>query len=194
MRYTPKPDSTPARRITCALIGAGIAVFMLSPVFPSARAVFQLTAFLLLSAGIYVTVRYLMTSYSYAVTPRNADADDGTVPAAAGVFHLHCLPPSQLDFVVQKSQGQRVGIVETRLSMEELRYFAPLSPKGGRKREPFRLYPDLRLFRYTVTLRPAVTHIAVFQDAAGNTLGILFEPDERMAEFFAHTAEKNRMK
>ncbi len=194
MHHTPTPDSTPARRITCVLIGAGIAVFMLSPIVPTGRALFQLAAVLLFTVGIYVTVRYLMTSFSYAVEPRNAPTDDGTVSASPGAFHLRHLPPSALDFVVRKSQGQRVGMVEARLSMEELLYFSPLPPKGGRKREAYRLYPTMRSFRYTVSLRPTAQYIAVFEDAAGNQIGVIFEPCETMAEYFAHTAEKNRMK
>ena len=191
MRHTPVPDAAPVRRIVTVLIASGIAVFMLSPVLKSARAAFQAAALLFLSAGIYITVRYLMTSFSYAVLPRGDAVDDGTVSAAVGAFHVRHLPPSSLDFVVTKSQGQRIGITEARLSMDELLYFGALSPKGAKK-EILKRHPSARLYNYTVSLRPN-SYIAVFEDSRGNQIGIVFEPDTAMAEYFADTAEKNQV-
>jgi len=196
MQYTPTPRDDRARRIVFALIAAGAVAFAAAAVLRTGRALLQTAAIVFFAAGIFVTTRYIFTAFSYSVEPRDdGRPEDGTVTAAdVGTFHTRYLPPSEMDFVVRKSQGQRQGILEARLSMGELVYFAPLPLKGGREREVYRLYPAMRAYNYTVSLRPETQFIAVFEDSAENVIGIVFEPDERMADYFADTAAKNGMK
>lgn len=195
MHYTPAPGDDRARRIVFALIAAGSVAFVAAAVLRAGRPLLQTAAIVFFAMGIFVTTRYIFTAFSYSVEPRGADRpDDGTVTAAdVGTFHARYLPPSEMDFVVRKSQGQRQGILEARLSMGELVYFAPLPLKGGREREVYRRYPTMRTYNYTVSIRPEKQYAAVFKDSAENLIGIIFEPDERMADYFADTAAKNGM-
>lgn len=196
MHHTPTPVDDRARRVTFVLIAAGAVTFLLSPWLPGGRALLQAASLVLFAVGIFVTVRYLMTSFSYSVQPRGQyPAEDGTVTAAdIGSFHIRHLPPSSLDLVVRKSQGRRIGVIEARLSMEELAYFAPLPREGGRKREAYRLYPAMRVYNYTVSYRPAAQYIAVFADDADNAIGVVLELDGEMITYLADTAAKNGMK
>ncbi len=195
MHYTPIPVDDRARRVTFVLIAAGAVTFLLPLWLPAGRALLQTASLILFSMGLFVTVRYLMTSFSYCVEPRGADRpEDGTVTADLGAFHIRHLPPSAVDLTVRKSQGRRVGIIEARLSMEDLAYFAPLPRQGGRKREVYRLYPNMRVYNYTVSYRPAAQYIAVFVDRTDNAIGVVLELNEEMAAYLADTAAKNGMK
>lgn len=195
MHHTPTPVDDRARRITFVLIAAGAGTFLLSPWLPGGRALLQTASLILFAMGLFVTVRYMMTSFSYSVEPRNsAFVDDGAVSADLGSFHIRHLPPSSLDLVVRKSQGRRVGVIEARLSMEHLTYFAPLPRQGGRRREPYRLYPNMRVYNYTVSYRPAAQYIAVFVDRTDNAIGVILELEGDMATYLADTAAKNGMK
>lgn len=196
MHHTPTPVDDRARRITFVLIAAGAGTFLLSPWLPGGRALLQTASLILFTTGIFVTVRYMMTSFSYSILPRGQYlAGDGTVTAAdVGSFHVRHLPPSSLDLVVRKSQGRRIGVIEARLSLEELAYFAPLPGEGGRKREAYRLYPNMRVYNYTVSYRPVAQYIAVFVDRADNAIGVILELDGDMVSYLADTAAKNGMK
>ena len=195
MHHTPTPVDDRARRVTFVLMAAGAVTFLLSPWLPSGRALLQAASLVLFAMGIFVTVRYLMTTFSYSVEPRDsACGDNGIVAADLGSFHIRHLPPSSLDLVVRKSQGRRVGITEARLSLEELTYFAPIPREGGRKREVYRLYPGMRVYNYTVSYRPATQYIAVFVDRAGNAIGVILELDGDMVTYLADAAAKNGMK
>ena len=196
MHHTPTPRDDRARRVVFAWIAAGAIAVVSAAVLETGRASLQSAALCFFAVGIFITTRYIFTSFSYSVEPRSFDRpDDGTVTAAdVGAFHVRHLPPSEMDFVVHKSQGQRQGIIEARLSMAELTYFAPLPREGGRKREAFRLHPDMRVYNYTVSYRPEGQYIAVFTDSAENVIGVIFEPDGQMADYFADTAAKNGMK
>lgn len=195
MHHTPTPVDDRARRVTFVLIAAGVLTFLASAWLPAGRAFLQAASLVSFAMGIFVTVRYLMTSFSYSVEPQGQHLpEDGTVTAAeAGAFHVRYLPPSSLDLMVRKSQGRRIGIIEARLSLEELAYFAPLPHQGGRKREPYRLYPNMRVYNYTVSYRPAAQYMAVFVDRVGNEIGIVLEVDGDMVTYLTETAAKNGM-
>ena len=195
MEYTPQPDTRRARRIMWAFLLGGAVCFPAAAMLPFGRAVLQLAGVALVACGLYVAGRWLFTSFTYAIVLRGtADPDElaGAQTAAAGAApDVRRLPNALLDFTVRKSQGRRAPVMDACLALDELRYFAPLPREGGREREPYRLFPALRVYDYTVTMTPAQQYMAVFVDSANNAIGLIFEPDAAMAAYLASVLQQN---
>jgi|GEM_PF-4729061 len=195
MEHTPQPDTRRARRIMWAFLLGGAVCFPAAAMLPFGRAVLQLAGVAFLACGLYVAGRWLFTAFTYAVVPKSSvDPEDyvGLRAAAAGVLpDVRYLPPAALDFTVRKSQGRRTPVMDACLALDELRYFAPLPREGGREREPYRRFPTLRVYDYTVSLTPAQQYMAVFVDSANNAIGLILEPDAAMAAYLASVLQQN---
>ena len=193
MRYSPKPCDNRAHRRMWLMIAAGAVCFCLTPLFPAGRAAFQLGALLLLGGGIYTGVRYIMTEFTYEITLKNS-ADTGDMATAfSGVstVDVRHLPAGMLDFVVRKKNSQRGAVIDACLSMEDLRYFALFPTEGGREREPYKKFPQLRVFYYTPSPVPQAQYMAVFVDSAQNAIGVVLEPDSDFLALFTRIAQEN---
>ncbi len=159
MYHEPKPQNKKPQIITTVSVALGIAVFLLAPILPKGQAVLQAVSFVMFAGGLFFAIRYLFTSFSYAV-------EDG-------------------DFTVQKSQGRRVGVTEARLALSELADFVPLS-KGKIGKDVRGKYPAMQIYSYTVTYRPDGAYLAVFVDGADNAIGVIFEPSAEMVGLFTN--------
>jgi len=82
--------------------------------------------------------------------------------------------------VIQITPSQMAKLIEARMALDELSYFAPLPREGGRNREPFQRYPRLHVYNYTVSVVPQIQYMAVFLDSAHNAVGLILEPDGKM--------------
>lgn len=183
MRYVPKPSDNRAQRLMWVLIAAGAVCFCLTPLFPAGRAAFQLGACCLLCAGLYIGVRYVMTEFTYEITLKStADPADTAAVFASGAHDVSELPAGMLDLVVRKKNSRRGAVMDACLDLGDLRYFAPLPREGGREREPYKKYPAMQVYVYTVSIVPAAQYMAVFVDEAHNAIGIVIEPDAAMIE------------
>ena len=160
MHHVPKPQNKKPQMITTVSVAVGIAVFLLAPILPAGQAIAQAAAFVLFGVGLYFAIRYLFTSFSYAV-------EEG-------------------DFTVQKSQGRRVGSAEARLALDELAYFAPLQ-HGKISKDVRAKYSTMQIYNYTVTYRPDGAYLAVFVDAADNAIGVIIEPSGEMVTLFGES-------
>ena len=193
MRYSPKPCDNRAHRRMWLMMAAGAVCFCLTPLFPAGRAAFQLGALLLLGGGIYTGVRYVMTEFTYEITLKNS-ADTGDMAAAfsgGSTVDVRHLPAGMLDFVVRKKNSQRGAVIDACLSMEDLRYFALFPTEGGREREPYKKFPQLRVFYYTPSPVPQAQYMAVFVDSAQNAIGVVLEPDSDFLALFTRIAQEN---
>lgn len=164
MYHEPKPQNKKPQILTAVSVAAGIAVFLLAPILPAGQAVLQAAAIVLFAVGLYYSLRYQMTSFSYAIEP-----SDGAVGE---------------DLVVRKSQGRRVEIIEARLALDELVCFTPLV-RGKIGKDVREKYPAMRVYNYTVTYRPDGAYLAVFVDAADNVIGVIIEPSPEMVTLFS---------
>jgi len=193
MRYSPKPCDSRAHRRMWLMMAAGAVCFCLTPLFPAGRAAFQLGALLLLGGGIYTGVRYIMTEFTYEITLKNtADAEDMAAAFSGGsTVDVNHLPAGMLDFVVRKKNSQRGAVIDACLSMEDLRYFALFPSEGGREREPYKKFPQLRVFYYTPSPVPQAQYMAVFVDSAQNAIGVVLEPDSEFLALFTRIAQEN---
>jgi len=193
MRYSPKPCDNRAHRRMWLMMAAGAVCFCLTPLFPAGRAAFQLGALLLLGGGIYTGVRYVMTEFTYEITLKNS-ADTGDMAAAfsgGSTADVRYLPAGMLDFVVRKKNSQRGAVIDACLSMEDLRYFALFPTEGGREREPYKKFPQLRVFYYTPSPVPQAQYMAVFVDSAQNAIGVVLEPDSDFLALFTRITQEN---
>ena len=193
MRYSPKPCDNRAHRRMWVLIAAGAVCFCLTPLFPAGQAAFQLGALLLIGSGIYTGVRYILTEFTYEITLKNTASGEDTAAAFAGgsTVDVRNLPAGMLDFVVRKKNNQRGAVMDACLDLADLRYFAPLPLEGGREREPYKKFPELRVYYYTASPVPQAQYMAVFVDAAHNAIGVVLEPDAEFIEFLTRVAVKN---
>lgn len=193
MRYSPKPCDNRAHRRMWLMMAAGAVCFCLTPLFPAGQAAFQLGALLLLAGGIYTGVRYIMTEFTYEITLKNS-ADTGDMAAAfsgGSTVDVRHLPAGMLDFIVRKKNSQRGAVIDACLSMEDLRYFALFPTEGGREREPYKKFPQLRVFYYTPSPVPQAQYMAVFVDSAQNAIGVVLEPDSEFLALFTRIAQEN---
>lgn len=164
MYYEPKPQNKKPQILTGVSAAAGIAVFLLAPILPMGRAPLQAVAILLFAVGLFYSLRYVMTSFSYALEPSDGASGE--------------------DFVVRKSQGRRIEIIEARLTLDELVCFTPLV-RGKIGKDMREKYPTMRVYNYTVTYRPDGAYLAVFVDSADNVIGVILEPSTEMVTLFS---------
>ncbi len=191
MRYSPKPCDGRARRLMWILIGVGAVCFCLSSAFAAGRAVLQLGGVVLLAGGIFMAVRYELTEFTYEVALRGTAAAEEALPAVDVPVDLRYLSPSLLDFTIRKSQGRRGSVLDACFGLDALLYFALLPLEGGREREPYRRYPSMRVFTYTVSLSPNAQYMAVFSDGADGQVGLVLECGAEMAALLGDVALKN---
>ena len=176
MQYSPKPGDRRAYRLMWMLFAAGIVCVCVAAFLSAGRAILQFGTVAFLSAGVYVSVRYVFTEFLYVITWKNDCCDTAVQYAAEGILpDVRLLPPQQLDLVIKKTQGRRGTVTDARLALDELVYFAPLPAEGGRNREPYTLFPEMRVYSYTASFHPAQQYMAVFADSAGNTSGLILE-------------------
>lgn len=192
MRYSPKPCDKKAMYLTWLLIAAGAVCFCLTPIFPAGRAAFQLCAVALMGCGVFVAVRYCMTDFIYEIIVREDASDSVVIGVDASTAGISAFPSDVLDFTVQKKQGRKAAMMDACLSLHQLRYFAPLPREGGREREPYRRFPEMRVFNYTTSLSPVSQYMAVFVDEAQNAFGLVLEVEGEMAAFLTQTTEENQ--
>ncbi len=195
MEYTPRAQTRRAVRCMWVFFACGAACFLAGAEISAGRAVLQLAGIVFAVGGIYIAGRYLMTSFTYAVVPKGGGTaweGEGELAAAAPLPDVRCLPNAALDFTVRKTQGRRAAVLDACFAMEELRYFAPLPREGGREREPYRLYPEMRVFQYTVSFSHDLPqYMAVFVDGEGQATGLVLEPDGEMTAYLEAALRQN---
>jgi len=190
MRYSPRARDSRAMRRMWLLIAAGAVCFCLTPIFPAGRAAFQLGATVLMAFGIYTAVRYQLTEFTYEITLRDSAVNDAA-EFAGGTPDVRNLPAGMLDLVVRKAAGRRAAIIDACLSLGDLRYFALLPREGGREREPYKKFPELRTYDYTASVVPQAQYMAVFVDSAHNAIGLILEADEAFADLLTRAVQEN---
>lgn len=151
-RCIPKTNLRPPAIISGSLLAAGLLLWLASP-HTGWGALARFGGLLLLTAGLYVALRFLLRSYSYTLEQH----DSGCI-----------------DFVVTELTGRR-QITVCRVSLDEISGFRPLArgekpPRGG---------AELRVYHYCIPLRPRNLYLLTLDTSCGRAL-IRFTPDEAM--------------
>ena len=181
MKYSPVPQ----KGKTTALAGILFAIALVSYVFSimkiTSPALLQLITLLAITAAVYVLVRFRYTTVTYMITPRGREEYEG----------IQLL--SDIDFIVTKSQGRREGIMECRLSLDLLAAVVPLPHgqiTGDMRRDLSEKFGKIKIYNYTVSMRPADSIALVFDDE-GDVSVIAVEPDEVMRQYLEDAAARN---
>ncbi len=181
----------------CATIGFVFASF--SGI--AGRGFLQGMSLIFFCAMIYILVRYKFFRIRYVVRPGNRiDADGDTESAAtvkrddtksSGVLRL---PPSQLDFVVEKAQGNRVLTAECVLSLDKLISCIPLSQQRGDRRKITGQYKKVKTYRYLRNMVGAHQCMLIFSSRDMDDVKLIIEPSDEMEGYLAAVARFNREK
>lgn len=160
--YTPKRKNANALTVSILLLIAGFTLFALPSVLPiPMKGIWQLIGMLLVGLAIFVSTRYLLKTYRYAVR----QAHDGGY-----------------DLVVTECQGRRRDVV-CRLLLTNL---SGLRPYDKAAKDAYR---GQRIHNYCIDLFPRDAYLFFFDDwdKEGNpsTLLILISPDDRLLSLCA---------
>ncbi len=189
MRYTPKADTALVRRWIYLLMGVGTVAFLVTAMFPTGRALLQAAGVLFFAAGLFLTARYVLTSFTYALVPKGTG--DGEAMAFAGPADVRYLPLSSVDFTVHRQRGRGVPVLEACLSLSDLTDFQLLPRNKEERRRILSMHPLVRTYHYTVSFRRSQRYLAVFADGEAE-IGILFEPGDEMTAVFREAARRNQ--
>ena len=155
--YTPRRKNANALALSILSLVAGFALFALPSVLPiPMKGFWQLVGMVLIGLAIFVSTRYLLKTYRYAIRP----AHDG-----------------QYDLTVTECQGRRRSVV-CRLLMTNL---TDVRPYDKATREAYR---GQRIHNYCIDLFPEDAYLFFFDDLdkEGNpaSLLILISPDDTL--------------
>lgn len=196
MTYSPNQKNTRVRWIVAALLAAA-AVSYAVPIARSAMgmgdggAILQFAAVLFIIAAVFVTIRYVMTHFTYIIRPRSDIPENGAIAEFADGIDVTALDPALLDFVVIKAQGSRPGAMECVLPLDELIGTVMLDDKNTKQSvcDAWRKKAGTAEFVfYDYTITPGDASLSdklalLFLD--GKKYVCLFiEPDDRMKSYF----------
>lgn len=156
MNYTPKHKDGIVRALYCGLIALAF-ILMLVRAEGTQRTVFTCVAMGTLVAGVFLLMRYELTTYSYILSAKEND----------------------FDFFVNKSSGKRGSYVCYYL-MSDVIKIVPYEKdtKGKLERE----YQKILFFNYTNNLFGAKKHVIIFNNK-GKYEGVIIEADEACLEY-----------
>ena len=156
MNFTPKRKNGNMRALYLGLLGLGLILMVLNPENNSRRTAFVLVSLVSLTVGIYLMVRYELTTYTYIL---NAKEDD-------------------FDFFVDKSTGKRGNYV-CYYKISDVASYLPY--EKDTKDELVKKYINISF--YTYTNNPSCkTNVLVFGNR-GHYDAIIMERDEAYDEY-----------
>ena len=175
MEHTPTNTNKKMRVLATVLFFGGLIALMLSPAsFLLPKGYWQLGGMVAWIACAYVLVRFILTSYTYRITPRSLDND----------YPL----PWEMDFTVLRAQGKR-RLIMLRLSLEHLKTTFYVGDKDYRTLPEFIDFRAAQVYNYTVNADKKDRYMLVFCSPGGEYHAVLFEPDQTMVAFLKE-AEK----
>lgn len=156
MVYNEIPSGRPEIFYVSGSLVGGIAFWIISG-YSKYPGLWQLIAVVLLSAAIYILIRYKLTVFRFSIIPR--DADELSVTAA---------DVAELDFTVERMRGKNPQML-CRLALSELCEIKRVLPHELRSAAK-----GMSLYKYTVDMSPTSAVLLVFE-SDGETIGIYAE-------------------
>lgn len=195
MTYSPNQKNTRVRWIVTALLVCA-AVSYAVPIARSAMgmsrggAILQFAAVFFIIAAVFVTIRYIMTHFTYIIRPRSDIPENGAVAEFADNIDVTALDPALLDFVVIKAQGNRPGAMECVLPLDDLIETAVLDEKNTKQSicDAWRKKAgsaEFVFYDYTITLggEALSDKLAMLFIDGSKYVCIFIEPDEIMKSY-----------
>lgn len=185
MRYIPASEGKSPRVLAGIAAAAAVVAIVAARLVPAYQWIYDLTAVVALTVFLYVLTRYSIR-FSYALEPC-AGLRFGTLAPEK----LHGADLRRIEFLVQRQKKSGTETVEARFYLSEL-VAAEDWPAGARARRALcRQRREMRLFRYTVSIRPVDAVLLVFQDDGYGTVGVLVEPGEAFGAILREAARLN---
>lgn len=165
MDYIPQSRS---RRADYFIIGSfvlAVTLFCIASFMPAFGGIVQCAGLFVLTASVYLTVRYRLTTFRYSLSN-----DSGEVL-----------------FTVYRKQGRR-SIAECRMSGVYLESVGRYSSKKALAE----VRQGVSVYDYTVTLAPKDVCFLVFESGTEKKTGVILEADGRFYDALVSIAEENR--
>ncbi len=156
MTFSPKPVRRDAEIWTVVCAGCAASLFVASFFVPAYRWAFELTAVFLFTAAIYLFVRY---SLRFDYTLEKSDIDGAP------------------QLTVWKKNGKREPVPDARVLLRDMVCLEEVT-RGRETGKILASFPEARLFRYTVSLKPGKTCLAVFRSETYGCVALLLEGEE----------------
>lgn len=191
------PEATVLALFFCATVGFVFASF--SGI--AGRGFLQGMSLIFFCAMIYILVRYKFFRIRYIVRPGSRiDTDSHGEPATAVKSDdTKCssalrLPPNQLDFVVEKAQGNRALTAECVLSLGKLAFCIPLPQQRGERRKIIKQYKKAKTYRYLRNMVGAHQCMLIFSSRDMDDVKLIIEPSDEMEGYLSAVARFNQDK
>ena len=173
MQYETKPTGKPSDYYMLGLGLGGIAFWIISEYVQKLAALFQFLAIVMFALGLFILLRYRLTTFRLRIEGKNGAAVD--VSSAL---------PEELDFVIDRMRGKN-PVTLARLSLDNL------------KRAETVRYGDLAdaakgasLYKYQADMSPDEGVLLVFK-ADGADVAIFTDMPPEMIGFLKRNAESN---
>lgn len=185
MRYIPAPEGRSPRIPAGIAAAAAVVAIVAARLVPAYQWIYDLTAVIALTVFLYILTRYSIR-FSYALEPC-AGLRFGTLTPEM----LRGADLRRIEFLVRRQKKSGAETVEARFYLSELIAAEDWPTRAGERRARCRQRREMRLFRYTVSLRPADAVLLVFQDDGYGTVGVLVEPGEALGAILREAARLN---
>ena len=156
MNFTPKRKNGNMRALYLGLLGLGLILMVLNPANSTQRTAFVCISLISVSVGIYLMVRYELTTYSYILNAKDND----------------------FDFFVNKASGKR-GAYVCYYMISDVASFLPY--EKGTKDELVKKYINISFYTYTNNAS-CKTNVLVFANR-GHYDAVIIESDEAYDEY-----------
>lgn len=185
MRYIPTANGKSPRVLAGIAAAAALAAIIAARLVPAYQWIYDLTAVVALTVFLYVLTRYSIR-FSYALEPCAGLRFSTLTPEMLRGADLR-----RIEFLVRRQKGSGAETVEGRFYLSELIAAENWPADAGERRALCRKRPEMRLFRYTVSIRPADAMLLVFEDEGYGTVGVLIEPGEALGAILCEAARLN---
>ncbi len=156
MNFTPKRKNGNMRALYLGLLGLGLILMVINPQNNTRRTAFVCISLIALTAGIYLMIRYELTTYTYILNAKESD----------------------FDFFVDKSTGKRGNYV-CYYKISDVASFLPYEKET--KDELVKKYTNISFYTYTNNAS-CKTNVLVFGNH-GHYDAVIIERDEAYDEY-----------
>ncbi len=190
MKYVPKREGlNPDVLVILCLLGAVLALAS-ALITRSFAWIFHLLIVGFLTAGLYLLVRFRMTSYEYYLTLRDRELLPEASPELAARA-LRNYEPRELEFSVEKVAGRKKTVTDCRFYLNELVCCERIDKDRNTLKDRLKEAAADRVYTYTVSVNPLSVLLLVFSDPGYGRIAVILETDELPEGVFRRMAEKN---
>ena len=165
MKYIPPRTDIKARGLYCFFFMVAV-IGLLIPYGGIVTTIIQCTAFIFLTAAVFLFIKYEITTFTYILTERN------------GAFY----------FYIDKSSGKR-GSYVCYFPLSDAVYFEKL--EKGYNTSLRKEYKNIGFYKYNKNIFTGEKYVIVFENGSRYD-AVIFEPGEELASIIKNEMSKNK--